>query len=144
MEQRFSIVTLGVSDLNESREFCQRLGWSPSAASSKEIVFFQAGGVALALYPREELAKDANLPAEGQGFGGITIAYNARNQEEVDAVLAAAAAAGARILRPAQKAFWGGYSGYFSDPDGFVWEIAYNPFFSISAEGNIVLSAPQA
>jgi len=143
MEQRFSIVTLGVSDLKQSSEFYQRLGWRPSAASSKEIIFFQAGGAALALYPREELAKDANVSAEGQGFGGITIAYNARNEKEVDAVLAAAEAAGARILKPAQKAFWGGYSGYFSDPDGFVWEIAHNPFFPISAEGNITLSPPQ-
>jgi catechol 2,3-dioxygenase-like lactoylglutathione lyase family enzyme len=144
MEQRFSIVTLGVSDLKRSSDFYQRLGWTPSAASSEDIVFFQAGGVALALYPRAELAKDANLSAEGQGFGGITIAYNARNQEEVDAVLAAAPTAGARILKPAQKAFWGGYSGYFSDPDGFVWEVTYNPGFSISAEGNITLAAPPA
>jgi hypothetical protein len=142
MEQRFSIVTLGVSDLKQSSGFYQRLGWRPSAASNEDIVFFQAGGAALALYPRAALAKDANLPAEGQGFGGITIAYNARSEEEVDAVLAAAEAAGARILKPAQKAFWGGYSGYFSDPDGFVWEIAYNPLFPISAEGNIALSAP--
>jgi uncharacterized protein len=143
MEQRISIVTLGVSELKQSREFYQRLGWRPSPASSEEIVFFQSGGAALALYPRAALAKDANLEAEDQGFGGITIAYNARNQEEVDSVLAAAAAAGARILKPGQKALWGGYSGYFSDPDNFVWEVAYNPFFSISADGNIMLSTPQ-
>ncbi len=143
MEQRFSIVTLGVSDLNESREFYRRLGWQPSAASNKEIVFFQAGGAALALYPRDELAKDANLAAESQGFGGFTLAYNARSQEEVDTVLAGAEAAGARILKPAQKAFWGGYSGYFSDPDGFAWEVAWNPFFLVSEEGNILLPAPQ-
>ena len=143
MEQRFSIVTLGVSDLKLSSEFYQRLGWKPSAAGSEEVVFFQAGGAALALYPRTELAKDANLPPEGQGFGGITIAYNTRNQEEVDTVLALAETAGARILKPAQKAFWGGYSGYFSDPDGFVWEVAFNPFFPISAEGSITLAAPQ-
>ena len=143
MEQRISIVTLGVSELKQSSEFYQRLGWRSSPASREDIVFFQAGGAALALYPRAALAKDANLAAEGQGFGGITIAYNARNEEEVDAVLAAAAAAGARILKPGQKAFWGGYSGSFSDPDGFVWEIAYNPFFPISADGNITLSTPQ-
>jgi hypothetical protein len=142
MEQRFSIVTLGVSDLKKSSEFYQRLGWRPSAASNEEIVFFQAGGAALALYSRAALAKDANLAAEGQGFGGITIAYNARNEEEVDAVLDAAEAAGARILKPARKAFWGGYSGYFSDPDNFVWEVAWNPFFPISNEGSITLPAP--
>jgi hypothetical protein len=143
MEQRFSIVTLGISELKQSSEFYQRLGWRPSPASSEEIVFFQAGGAALALYPRAALARDANLAAEGQGFGGITIAYNARNEEEVDAVLAAAAAAGARILKPGQKASWGGYSGYFSDPDNFVWEVVYNPFFSVTADGNIMLSTPQ-
>ena len=108
MEQRFSIVTLGVSDLNESREFYRRLGWQPSAASNKEIVFFQAGGAALALYPRDELAKDANLAAESQGFGGFTLAYNARSQEEVDTVLAGAEAAGARILKPAERPFGAG------------------------------------
>lgn len=143
MEQRFSIVTLGVSDLKQSREFYQRLGWQPSAASNREIVFFQAGGAALALYPRAGLAKDANLQPEGQGFPGFSIAYNARSQEEVDTVLAAADAARARILKPAQKTFWGGYSGYFSDPDGFAWEVAWNPFFPVSEEGNILLPAPQ-
>jgi hypothetical protein len=142
MEQRFSIVTLGVSDLKQSSEFYQRLGWRPSAASNEDIVFFQAGGAALALYPRAELAKDANLAPEGSGFGGISIAYNARNEKEVDTVLAAAEAAGARILKPAQKAFWGGYSGYFSDPDGFVWEVAWNPFFPISNDGAITVAAP--
>ena len=136
MEQRISIVTLGVSDLMRSREFYERLGWRRSG-NSDGIVFFQAGGMALALYPREELAKDANVPAEGQGFGGMTLAYNARSREEVDTVLAEAQRAGARLMKAAADAFWGGYSGYFSDPDGFLWEVAWNPFFPIAEDGSI-------
>lgn len=93
------------------------------------------------MYPRAELATDANLAAESKGFGGFTLAYNARRKEEVDTVLAAAEAAGARILKPAQRALWGGYSGHFSDPDGFAWEVAWNPFFPVSEEGNIMLPA---
>jgi catechol 2,3-dioxygenase-like lactoylglutathione lyase family enzyme len=135
MEQRLSIVTLGVADLTRSREFYQRLGWHRAMANSEGIVFFQTGGMALALYPRTELAKDANLPPHGHGFGGITIAYNARTRDEVDAVLAEAQTAGATILKPAQEAFWGGYSGYFADPDGFPWEVAWNPFFTIAEDG---------
>jgi uncharacterized protein len=119
MEQRVSIVTLGVAELKRSREFYERLGWRRSMAKAEGVVFFQAGGMALALYPRHELAKDANIAADGQGFSGMSLAYNARNREEVDSVLAEAEAAGAKILKPAQETFWGGYSGYFSDLDGF-------------------------
>ena len=137
MEQRVSIVTLGVADLLRSREFYERLGWRRSMAKSEAIVFFQAGGMALALYPRNELAKDANVTADGDGFRGMTLAYNARDRAEVDSVLREAEAAGARILKPAQEAFWGGYSGYFSDPDGFLWEAAWNPFFTIAEDGSI-------
>ncbi len=139
MEQRISIITLGVSDLERSHAFYERLGWRKSSASSEGIVFFQAGGVALALYPRTELAKDANVVAEGHGFPGITLAFNARNRGEVDTILTEAEMSGATILKPAQEAFWGGYSGYFSDPDGFLWEVAWNPFFSISEDGSIRL-----
>ena len=137
MEQRLSIVTLGVSDLARSREFYDRLGWRRSMANSEGIVFFQAGGMALALYPRQELAKDANVDASGDGFRGFSLAFNARNREEVDAVLTEAKNVGAKILKPAQEAFWGGYSGYFADPDGFLWEVAWNPFFPIAADGAI-------
>jgi uncharacterized protein len=137
MEQRVSIITLGVTDLGRSRDFYERLGWRRSMANADGIVFFQAGGMALALYPRHELAKDANVPADGQGFSGISLAYNARSRQEVDSVLAEAKAAGATILRPAQEAFWGGYTGYFSDPDGFLWEVAWNPSFSIEKDGSI-------
>jgi uncharacterized protein len=137
MEQRISLITLGVADLARSQDFYLRLGWRRSLAKSEGIVFFQAGDMALALYPREELAKDANLSADGSGFYGMTLAYNARSREEVDSVLAEASAAGARILKPAEQAFWGGYSGYFSDLDGFVWEVAWNPSFSIAEDGSI-------
>ena len=137
MEQRVSIITLGVADLTRSREFYERLGWRRSMAKAEGVVFFQAGGMALALFPRHELAKDANIPSEAHGFSGISLAYNARNRQEVDAVLAEAKAAGAKLLKPAQEAFWGGYSGYFSDPDGFLWEVAWNPSFPMAADGAI-------
>jgi uncharacterized protein len=141
MDQRISLITLGVSDLTRSREFYERLGWRRSMAQAEGVVFFQAGGMALALYPSHELAKDANiaadLPAAAPAFRGMALAYNARTREEVDSVLAEAQAAGAKILKPAQEAFWGGYSGYFSDPDGFLWEVAWNPSFPITADGSI-------
>jgi predicted lactoylglutathione lyase len=137
MEQRISLVTLGVADLKRSSEFYERLGWRRAAAQGEGIVFFQAGGMALALYPRHELAKDANVAPEGHGFTGISLAYNTRSHAEVDSVIKAAAVAGAKVLKPAQEAFWGGYSGYFSDPDGFLWEVAWNPFFPIAEDGSI-------
>jgi catechol 2,3-dioxygenase-like lactoylglutathione lyase family enzyme len=137
MEQRVSIVTLGVADLKRSREFYERLGWRRAMAKAEGIVFFQAGGIALALYPRDELAKDARVPPHGDGFTGVSLAYNARKRAEVDSVLAEAEAAGAKLLKTAQEAFWGGYSGYFSDPDGFLWEVAWNPSFAIAADGSI-------
>lgn len=137
MEQRVSLITLGVSDLNRSTEFYERMGWRSSKSSSEGITFFQAGGMALALYPRDELAKDANIAPEGQGFSRITLAFNTRSHNEVDSVLREAAAAGATIAKPAQEAFWGGYSGYFSDPDGFLWEVAWNPHFPIAENGSI-------
>jgi predicted lactoylglutathione lyase len=137
VEQRVSLITLGVAELNRSKEFYERLGWRRSMAKAEGIVFFQAGGMALALYPRSELAKDANITPDGNGFNGITLAYNTRSREEVDSVLAQAEAAGAKLLKSAQEAFWGGYSGYFSDPDGFLWEVAWNPFCPIAEDGSV-------
>jgi len=137
MEQRVSIITLGVADLKRSKEFYERFGWRRSMAKAEGVVFFQAGGMALALYPRHELAKDANIAPEGHGFNGISLAYNARNRTEVDSVLKEAAAAGATVVKPAEEAFWGGYSGYFADPDGFLWEVAWNPAFPITEDGSI-------
>jgi predicted lactoylglutathione lyase len=141
MEQRISILTLGVADLERSRAFYERLGWKRSMASADGVVFFQTGSMALALYPRSELAKDAAIAAEGQGFAGVAIAYNARSRDEVDAVLAEAERAGAKVLKPAREAFWGGYSGYFADPDNFPWEVAWNPSFPIAEDGSIQLPA---
>ena len=137
MEQRVSIITLGVGDLERSKSFYERLGWRRGMTKSEGIAFFQAGGIALALFPREELARDANITDDGQGFRGFSLAYNTRQREEVDAVIAEAEAAGATVLKPAEEAFWGGYSGYFADPDGFVWEVAWNPFFEIAEDGGI-------
>jgi catechol 2,3-dioxygenase-like lactoylglutathione lyase family enzyme len=140
MNQHLHIVTLGVSDLKRSREFySQTLGWKPSNASSEGITFFQAGGVVLALFPREELAKDALVPAEGQGFAGFTLAYNAQSETEVDEIIRDLKAKGVEILKEPQKVFWGGYSSYFADPDGNCWEVAYNPFFPFDENGNLKL-----
>jgi predicted lactoylglutathione lyase len=137
MEQRVSLITLGVTDLQRSREFYERLGWRRALTKAEGVVFFQAGGMALALYPRTDLAKDANVAPEGSGFNAISLAYNARTRAEVDSVLKEAAAAGGKILKPAEEAFWGGYSGYFADPDGFLWEVAWNPSFPIAEDGSI-------
>ena len=137
---RVTVVTLGVSDLARSRRFyCEGLGFSPSSASNDHIVFLDAGGVVLALYPRDLLAKDAQLSPKGSGFGGVTVARNVGTKGEVDAALEAARKAGAKILKPAQEAFWGGYSGYFADPDGHPWEVAYNPHWKLDADGRVVL-----
>jgi hypothetical protein len=137
MEQRVSVITLGVANLVRSKEFYERLGWRRSMGQADGIVFFQAGGMAIALLPHDELAKDANIAPDGNGFKGISLAYNARNRAEVGSVLEDAEAAGAKLLKPAQEAFWGGYSGYFSDPDGFLWEVAWNPSFRMAEDGSI-------
>jgi hypothetical protein len=137
MEQRLSLITLGVAELERSSEFYERLGWRRSMTKAEGVVFFQAGGIALALYPRNELAKDARIAPQGDGFNGISLAYNTRNREEVDSVLAEAQAAGAKILKPAEEAFWGGYSGYFADLDGFLWEVAWNPSLAMTKDGSI-------
>jgi uncharacterized protein len=139
MEQRLSLVTLGVADLERSRRFYEDgLGWR-RGNNHPEVVFYQIGGAVLALFSREALAADARVPAAGSGFGGIALAYNARTREEVDAVLAEAEAAGAKILKPAEDAFWGGYSGYFADPDGHPWEVAWNPEWTITDDGSVRL-----
>lgn len=139
MERRLSIITLGVADVPASRAFYERLGWKASSIGEPAIAFFQCGGMILALYGRADLAKDAGLPAEGTGFGGVTLAQNVRTKTEVDAVLAEAVKAGGRLLAPAEDKFWGGYSGYFTDPDGHPWEVAWNPAFAIRDDGSVVL-----
>jgi catechol 2,3-dioxygenase-like lactoylglutathione lyase family enzyme len=139
MEQRLSMVTLGVADLDRSLRFYQALGWQRGNKEA-EVVFFQAGGMVVGLWSRASLAKDAHVAPEGSGFAGITIAYNTRTHEEVDAVLAQAQAAGGTITKPAEEAFWGGYAGYFADPDGHLWEVAWNPHWTITADGSVRLS----
>ena len=142
MEQRLSLVTLGVADLERARRFYEDgLGWR-RGNDHPEVVFYQIGGAVLALWRRDALAQDARLPNVGSGFGGVALAYNARTREEVDAVLAEAEAAGAKILKPAQDAFWGGYSGYFADPDGHLWEIAWNPDWTLAEDGSVRLKRP--
>ncbi|MCB0950275.1 MAG: VOC family protein [Mycobacterium sp.] len=138
MEQRVSLITLGVDDLDKARSFYEQgLGWVPSEAPDG-VVFYQLPGIAFALFGRAELAEDARHPVDGR-FGGITIAINQRTEAEVDAVLDQAAAAGATILKPAERVFWGGYSGYFADPDGHVWEVAMNPQWSINDDGTLTI-----
>jgi len=131
MDPRISIITLGVADLERSIRFYRDGLGLPMREGSVGIAFFMTKGTWLALYPREALAADANQSPTGSGFNGFTLAHNLRSKEEVDALLAQASSAGAQIVKPAQDTDWGGYSGYFTDPDGFLWEIAWNPYFSI-------------
>ena len=132
MEPRISIITLGVSDLEKAIKFYRDgLGLPTTYTAGEGIAFFQLQGTWLALYPSDALAKEACLPAERLPFGGITLAYNVRNKQEVDETMEEALAAGASLLKPAGDMFWGGYSGYFADPDGHPWEVAWNPFFPL-------------
>jgi predicted lactoylglutathione lyase len=139
LEQRLTLITLGVADLARSRAFYEQLGWTRSVRAAEGVAFFQAGGVVLSLYPRADLAKDADLSPAGSGFPGFSLAYNARTREEVDAVLAEAVDAGGTLVKPAYDIFWGGYVGFFEDPDGFLWEIAWNPMFPLTEDGALML-----
>ena len=132
MEPRISIITLGVTDLPRSVEFYRDgLGLTLYDDNTESIAFFQNCGTWLALYPRDSLAADVGIDATGSGFSGVTLAHNVRRREEVDALLDVAVAAGATLVKPAQDTFWGGYSGYFADPEGYLWEVAWNPHFWI-------------
>ncbi len=137
MEQRVSLVTLGVADLRRSRAFYEALGWSGESPDGA-VVFFQAGGMVLALWDRSKLAQDSVVDDTG-GWGGITLAHNVASPDEVDAILARAEAAGATIARPGAPTFWGGYSGVFLDPDGHPWEIAHNPGWILDPGGSVRL-----
>ena len=139
MEQRLSLVTLGVGDLGRARSFYETLGWSTRAKPDDDVVFFQAGGMIVALWDRAKLAQDSGAE-DGGGWGGITLAYNGRSPEEVDEVIEQARAAGAEIAREPAETFWGGYSGVFHDPDGHAWEVAHNPGWTIAPDGAISLS----
>jgi uncharacterized protein len=140
VEQRLSLVTLGVADLTRSRAFYEALGWTTGAEPDDDVVFFQAGGMIVALWGRTELASDSGVQDEG-GWGGVTLAHNVRSPQEVDAVLTEAGAAGATIARPGAATFWGGYSGVFVDPDGHPWEVAHNPHWTLAADGSVSLSS---
>lgn len=137
MEQRISLITLGVADLARSSAFYERLGWKRSLKAAEGVTFYQTGGMALALWPREELSKDSGVEIGGEGPGRLALAYNTRSRDEVDEVLREAVAAGAKIVRPAHEVFWGGYTAYFTDPDGFLWELAWNPGFALAEDGSI-------
>jgi len=139
MEARVSLITLGVRDMARSRAFYEALGFKASSAGGGQIVFFQLGPVALGIFPWDSLAEDADQPTSGEGFRGVTLAHNVREKGEVDAVIAAAVAVGAREVKAAHDAHWGGRSGYFADPDGHLWEVAWNPFFPLSADGAVTL-----
>lgn len=140
MKQHVHLITLGVRDLEASRKFyTETLGWKPSNSSNDEITFFQAGGVVLSVYQREKLAEDALVDPEGNGFSGFTLAYNARSEAEVDEIIRELKSKGVKILKEPQKLFWGGYNSYFADPDGYCWEVAYNPFFPFDENGNLKL-----
>ena len=140
MEARISLITLGTRDLERAIRFYRDgLGWPTSSAGGGDVAFFRTGGAVLALYPRDLLAEDARLDSAGSGFGGITLAHNVASREQVDAVLSEAVAAGATLLKSARTAEWGGYSGYFADPDGHPWEVAWNPGFPLAQDGSVQL-----
>ena len=138
MEQRVSLVTLGTRDLRRARAFYEALGWTTNAAADDDVVFFQAGGLIVALWGRDELAADSGVEDLG-GWGGITLAHNVRSPAEVDALMVEALEAGGTIKRPAVATFWGGYSGVFTDPDGHPWEVAHNPRWTLDAAGAVTL-----
>ena len=139
MEQRISVITLGVADLRRAMDFYAGLGWQ-GASPDGDVAFYQAGGMILALWGRDKLAEDS-ATADGGGWGGITLAHIVRSPGEVDAVLAQAAAAGGTIGRAGAPTFWGGYSGVFHDPDGHAWEVAHNPSWTLADDGSVALAA---
>ncbi|HSJ16939.1 MAG TPA: VOC family protein [Solirubrobacterales bacterium] len=138
MEQRVSLITLGVGDLERARAFYEALGWRTGAEPGDDVVFFQAGGMVVALWDRAQLAEDSTVEDPG-GWGGMTLAYNVRSPADVDAVIDEARAAGATIGREPAETFWGGYSAVFVDPDGHPWEVAHNPRWTVGDDGSVSL-----
>jgi uncharacterized protein len=141
MRQTISFVTLGVRDLARSRAFYRALGWQESAGSKEAVAFFQVGNIAFALFGRDDLAADAGVPAAGQGFAAFTLAHNVPSEADVDATLQEAVAAGGTLVAAGNRAPWGGFRGYFADPDGFLWEVCHNPFFPLDEHGFVRLPA---
>ena len=146
MDQRVSLLTLGVADVARARAFYERLGWQASSESQDGVAFFQAGGLVLALYGREALARDLGRPAGGRPGEGVTLALNLADPAAVDRTIAAFVDAGGTLVKAGHQAFWGGYIGFVADPEGFVWEIAFNPFWTFDETGALVLpeAAPDA
>jgi catechol 2,3-dioxygenase-like lactoylglutathione lyase family enzyme len=141
MEQRVTIIGLGVASLKVSNSFYkEKFGWKLMDSSNEYISFFQLNGIVLSLYPREKLAEDATVSAEGNGFKGFSLAYNTRSMEEVDALFEKLKSKGVKIVKQPEEVFWGGYSGYIADPDDNLWEIAYNPFLPLDEKGNTIES----
>lgn len=139
MEQRVSIIGLGVDDFQKSNQFYEEVfGWEKLPSSNENISFFQLNGLLLSLYPREKLAEDAQVSAEGSGFKSFSLAYNAKSEEEVNQLFETLSAKGAKIVKQPEKVFWGGYSGYIADPDDNLWEIAFNPFMQFDENGNVL------
>ena len=138
MEQRVSLIPLGVADVERAKGFYEALGWHTETDPSLDVVFFQAGGMVVALWGRDQLAEDSTVSDTG-GWGGVTLAYNTRSPEEVDRVIEEARAAGAEIGRAGAETFWGGYSGLFLDPDGHPWEVAHNPRWTVESDGSVRL-----
>jgi uncharacterized glyoxalase superfamily protein PhnB len=134
-----SLVTLGVSDLARAVRFYEALGFQRKARNAEGVGFFQAGACAFAVWPAAELAMDCNMPVDAPEFRGVALAWNCPTQAQVDSVMTRAGAAGATIRKPAQKTFWGGYVGYFTDPDGHLWEVAHNPGFPLTADGRLII-----
>lgn len=139
MHPHISIVTLGVANVGHATRFYERLGFVASGAGNENITFFKSQGVVLALFGRAALAEDAHVKDSAPGFSGVSIAHNVGSPAEVDKVLAEAVSAGATLKKPGQKVFWGGYSGYFADPDGHLWEVAHNPFVPLDENGRVML-----
>ncbi|MGH3089734.1 MAG: VOC family protein [Rubrobacteraceae bacterium] len=140
MEARVHLITLGVEDLNRSLRFYRDgLGWKVSRASTDEIAFLRTGGAVIALFPRKELAADANVDPDGRGFRGITLARNVAERDDVERALEEAVSAGATLVKPAEDVYWGGRSGYFADPDGHFWEVAWNPSLPFAPDGSLEL-----
>lgn len=136
-----TLITLGVADIDRAARFYEALGMKRGVREADGVAFFDAGGVVLSLFGRSDLAKDAGVTDTVPGFSGIALAFNVEEESAVENVLRAAASAGGKIVKPAQRAFWGGYSGYFSDPDGHLWEVAHNPGFPLDERGQIRLPA---
>jgi uncharacterized protein len=139
MRQKINLITLGVKDIKKAVKFYEALGWKKSSKSQGDLILFPLGGLTLALYPRKLLADDAMIKDEAAGFCGITLSYNAKSRQEVDSVLEQVEKLGAKIIKPAQETFWGGYGGYFKDPEGHLFEVAYVPFWKFDEKDNLIL-----